>query len=341
VVCILIVSRQIDLTKGEKMATKRQIEANRRNSDKSTGPGDTTKTKHNATKHSLYSAGITNLDKAEGFEELLASLVAEHNPVGILENYRVYCIARDIIRGIRTHRLESQFLETVLQPEFHDSHADDNSASAPKTPTVKFRVTSQVAPSVLEIVVTKYHRCEAFYANDCFRSERDLERLQRTRNGDHLPAPAERAVTVHSATKTVESLPNVKDSNTCASPWPATISNGSGAAKDSDPNTDEHAGHVSVPVQPDARRTELARIGEEDSARVSPLPEAEISLVSGATQDSRRDTELCGTKATGDLGLVAGLQDVLSQQKPCPNALWQKTSGAPLWMQENETKPKS
>jgi hypothetical protein len=211
------------------MATKNQIEANRRNSQKSPGPEDTTKTRHNATTHALYAAGITKLDKAEGFEELLAGLVAEHKPVGLLENYRVYCMARDMIRQIRGHRLESQFLERVLQPQFHDSHADDNSASGSKRPTVEYRITSQLAPSVLETVVTTYHRCEAFYANHLSRCERDLERLQRIRLGEHLPAPVGG-----------QYLGLALASNNLKRVWCAT--------QDSAPDTDEAATHVPVPL---------------------------------------------------------------------------------------------
>jgi hypothetical protein len=67
------------------MATKKQIEANKMNGLKSTGPKDTSITKYNATKHALLSKS-TPLDNhflkedQEEYNNLLQELINDHKP---------------------------------------------------------------------------------------------------------------------------------------------------------------------------------------------------------------------------------------------------------------------
>jgi hypothetical protein len=97
------------------MATKAQIEANRLNAQRSTGPAtDRGKaiTRQNALRHGLC-AGIPRMhdETNEEGEELLAILREEHEPVGATEEMLVYKIAEHFFYGKRASYLLSEQLE--------------------------------------------------------------------------------------------------------------------------------------------------------------------------------------------------------------------------------------
>src|SRR5271169_4350468 len=99
------------------MATSdRKIAANRANGQKSQGPTDTTSTRYNATKHGLLSAGITELDNAEGYQTTLRELIRELNPVGVREMFLVESMAVDMVRSVRARRLEAEYITGELNP---------------------------------------------------------------------------------------------------------------------------------------------------------------------------------------------------------------------------------
>jgi hypothetical protein len=99
------------------MATSdRRIAANRANGQKSHGPTDTTSTRYNATKHGLLSAGITELDNAEGYQTTLRELIRELNPVGVREMFLVESMAVDMVRSVRARRLEAEYITGELNP---------------------------------------------------------------------------------------------------------------------------------------------------------------------------------------------------------------------------------
>ncbi len=77
-----------------------RISANRRNAKKATGPTNTSSTRFNATKHGLLSAGITELDNAEGYLNILSDLRREKNPVGVIETFLVESAAIEMVRWI-------------------------------------------------------------------------------------------------------------------------------------------------------------------------------------------------------------------------------------------------
>ena len=100
--------------------------ANRENSKKSTGPTNTRSTRFNATKHGLLSAGITELDDAEGFRALLGDLTKQKDPQGPVETYLVACAALDMVRLQRARRLESEFITEALNPPIRESGILEN-----------------------------------------------------------------------------------------------------------------------------------------------------------------------------------------------------------------------
>jgi hypothetical protein len=69
----------------KKPASEKQIAANQRNSQYSTGPDDSQRTRYNATKHGLCAQGLTPLDDPEEFQEILRHLDTVYpirNPIG-------------------------------------------------------------------------------------------------------------------------------------------------------------------------------------------------------------------------------------------------------------------
>jgi hypothetical protein len=186
------------------MTSDKKIAANRQNAKKSTGPVNTMSTRFNATKHGLLSAGVTELDDAEGYQLILDDLIREKNPVGVIESNRVRWMALDVVRLMRAHRLEGEFITAQLNPPTYESDSHD--------PLLAFqrRMVDPGIPATLTLdavqhLVTVYQRLERFYANDLCRNERELERSQRLRRGEQLPAPAAIEVTVRADTQTIES----------------------------------------------------------------------------------------------------------------------------------------
>ena len=99
------------------MSSKKQIEANRQNATKSTGPktpeGKTLSSK-NATKHGLLSKQVLlPSESEEEFEELSQGLREDLKPVGALETRLVEDIAADFWRLSRIRRFEAGILTWV------------------------------------------------------------------------------------------------------------------------------------------------------------------------------------------------------------------------------------
>ena len=93
------------------MTTQKQIEANRRNSRRSTGPKTRTgkaESKMNAMKHGLLAAGLVVRDEDPvGFTRVLESLVNELQPQGPLEEQLVERVAACMWRLRRLYRVEA------------------------------------------------------------------------------------------------------------------------------------------------------------------------------------------------------------------------------------------
>ena len=75
------------------MATQRQIEANRRNAQRSTGPTTPegkARSAQNSLTHGLTAASVViSIEDRGDYEELRARLIAEHKPVGTQELFLV------------------------------------------------------------------------------------------------------------------------------------------------------------------------------------------------------------------------------------------------------------
>jgi hypothetical protein len=199
-VCILI-----DFDEGEKMATQKQIDANRRNSKKSPGPGNTKSTRFNATSHGLLSAGVTELDDAEGYRLLVAELMREKNPVGVLETHRVQCMALDIIRQRRAQRLEAEYITEQLNPPKFETDSKNPLLWKSDIRLVDPGLPANLRLDAVAALVRTHQRYEGFFSNDLSRNERDFERLQQMRHCERLPAPADAGITFRPETEKTSS----------------------------------------------------------------------------------------------------------------------------------------
>jgi hypothetical protein len=97
------------------MATKAQIEANRRNAQSSTGPvtdAGKAKVRQNALRHGLC-AGIPQMsdESQDDVQLLLDTLREEHQPVGATEEILVYKMAEHFFYGKRASYLLSEKLD--------------------------------------------------------------------------------------------------------------------------------------------------------------------------------------------------------------------------------------
>jgi hypothetical protein len=170
-----------------------RAESNRRNAQKSTGPKDVTSTRYNAVKHGLRSEGITELDNPESFPALCAKLEAEYRPVGDVEAFLVRRIALMLVRLKRAVLLEAEYVTAQLNPPvtkkeggLHDSFGD----MLGKTVVLDPGLPARLSADAVDALCNKYQRYECAIENKLYRAMHQLERLQRMRRGEMLPAPA-------------------------------------------------------------------------------------------------------------------------------------------------------
>jgi hypothetical protein len=179
------------MTKGLIMLTsEKKIIANRLNGLKSHGPKNTTSTRFNATKHGLLSAGITELDDSEGYSTMLSDLVKEIKPVSTIEMVLVESAVMEIIRLRRARRLEAEYITDVLNPPIY---VPDRTPSHPIDPGLPAAMNLES----VQPLVSVFQRYEASILQRFFRISHELERLDRMRHGEQLPAPAALDVSVH------------------------------------------------------------------------------------------------------------------------------------------------
>jgi hypothetical protein len=153
----------------------------------------------NATKHGLLAAGITELDDAESYCATLRDIKREKNPVGVIEQHLVESIGLHMMRLRRAARLEGEYITDVLNPPIRDR--DRNLMSAVVEETCGALVDpGSPAPmqcGSVQPLVSLYQRYMTAIEQQLYRALHELERLQRMRRGEHLPAPAAVDVTVH------------------------------------------------------------------------------------------------------------------------------------------------
>jgi hypothetical protein len=94
------------------MATEKQIEANRRNAQKSTGPTTAegkSKAKFNALKHGMTAdAAVLPHEDRQSYEQIREAMIEDHQPVGAMEQMLVELVVVNYWRLLRARRLETE-----------------------------------------------------------------------------------------------------------------------------------------------------------------------------------------------------------------------------------------
>jgi hypothetical protein len=185
------------------MSSEKKIAANRRNAQRSTGPNDTATTRLNAVSHGLLAKGITPLDDPERYEATLAELRRDKKPLGPIENLLVQCIALDVIKWPRSQRHEAEYIAGALYPpQYEENSATDLSDIFPASELLDPGLPATLNLKVIEDVVHTFQRYETQISNRIFRNLHELERMQRARKGENVPAPVTMDVAVHATVET-------------------------------------------------------------------------------------------------------------------------------------------
>jgi len=185
------------------LATEKQIAANQRNAQHSTGPRDTSRTSQNATKHGLLAAGATELDRA--IHANLVALLAKHfRPAGPIEVWLVDQIALHMARLQRAVELEQKCFAGEIPHEkppplsLYDVITGGKAALEQDGPGQTSLTTRDIGK--FNDTVGRY---ETALENKLYRALHELERLQRRRQGENVPAPAAGDLNIHANTATV------------------------------------------------------------------------------------------------------------------------------------------
>ena len=172
-----------------------KTDSNRLNAQNSTGPGDTTLTRFNAVKHGLLAKGITELDDSDAYESLVQRLTVDYGPVGDLEIFWVRRIAFCVTRLYRAARLEANYINAEIHPP-----SQEQDCLAPITP--ELGLSAPVCALSAINLVSGFQRYETAIENKLYRAIHELERRQRTRKGEFVPAPQSLDVSIHSERET-------------------------------------------------------------------------------------------------------------------------------------------
>jgi hypothetical protein len=175
--------------------SNKQIDANRRNSQLSTGPKTEVGKNHsrrNALKHGVLASAllITSGEGAEEsaeFEELLDALDRDLAPVGRPEEMMVEKIAVCWWRQRRAIQCEAGLIQRSFFPD--PSGDEELLQILRKTPNPKTISIKEHLKIPLGADLDRILRYETTIQRQLVYAMNQLERLQRIRKGEHIPAP--------------------------------------------------------------------------------------------------------------------------------------------------------
>ena len=200
-----------------KQSSAKTVAANQKNALKSTGPHNSSLTRYNAAKHGLLAEGVTEMDDPSDFRKLCSRLKAQYQPIGEVESALVGRIVFCLVRLRRAAMLEAEFITAELNPALTETtYPDGNDMSEltkllerehGKTVVVDPGLPARLSASDVETLQT-FQRYETANENKLYRALNQLERLQRARKGDKIPAPAALDANVHRDGNDVASFGN-------------------------------------------------------------------------------------------------------------------------------------
>ena len=88
--------------------------------------------------------------------------------------------------------MEAEYITAQLNPQTKRNSiqfADQFSATFGKTEVLDPGIPARLSASSIECLVDKFQRYETSIENKLYRTINQLERFQRIRRGDHVPAP--------------------------------------------------------------------------------------------------------------------------------------------------------
>jgi hypothetical protein len=180
----------------KKPTSEKKIAANKLNGKKSHGPKNTSITKYNAIKHGLAMSGLSELDNNEGYRTLLKQMVEEWNPVGPTEEFLVETAAMEMVRVLRARRLEAEYIRSAMFPPIYEG-AMPTEKELYKGTLVSPGLPAVLDPKQTQPLVSTYQRYESTFLTRWQRELHHLERVQRLRLGEVVPAPAALDVNLH------------------------------------------------------------------------------------------------------------------------------------------------
>jgi len=131
-------------------------------------------------KHGLLAVGITELDDAEGYRNMLSALAKELNPVGTIEMFLVESAAVDMIRLRRAMRLEGEHITGELNPPIYKHYRPPADVDPGLPAAMKLAGVQSLAI---------FQRYKGAALQRLFRILHEIERLLRMRHGEQLPSP--------------------------------------------------------------------------------------------------------------------------------------------------------
>lgn len=170
----------------------RRIETNRRNARVSTGPKTArgkANSRKNATKHGILARALTiregnDPEEAKEFVNLLRSLQEDQRPVGAVEELLVESLAVCLLRKARALRCESQLLRRPLQASLCglENRVSDSD-------TYFESDVNRILALPLGAQLDRILRYETTIQRQVIYTLNQLERVQRMRRGEAIPAP--------------------------------------------------------------------------------------------------------------------------------------------------------
>jgi hypothetical protein len=127
-------------------------------------------------RHALLLEGISEVDDPEVYQKLLEQIKEEKKPVGVDETFLVESIASLMMRIKRARLFEAEYINNYCTPNSRAFHKD----------LPKFSTSDEIS----DPLVRTHQRYETNYVKELRHARHELERLQRMRLGEAVPAPA-------------------------------------------------------------------------------------------------------------------------------------------------------
>jgi hypothetical protein len=179
------------------VSLSKKAAANRRNAQLSTGPrteGGKSRSRPNALKHGVLASAllVTQGEGAEDsaeFDELLGGLHRDVEPVGTLEDMLVEKIAICWWRQRRALKSEAGLVRRAFVPDPGRQLQESLSRGAGLGPNPELAAIKDHLSLPLGADLDRILRYETTIQRQMVYAINQLERLQRTRKGEHVPAP--------------------------------------------------------------------------------------------------------------------------------------------------------